>query len=238
MQPRTGKGQSTKAALLDTALTAFAELGYHQASMRTIAQRAGLSLSHAYYYFTSKEQIVAELLVKLRQEQADLCQEALDEGNTLESNIRHALDISVTTLGPYHGFGPTFLKVLLGSAQQPEVPGRDIELRMWQQVVEKSRPLPPLGIRRDLPRFLLLLSRMLFSLWAYDTSPQQNRSQRLMRNAAPVAAKFAVLSRLPVVRSLFDDLLGLMDESAAHQEGSGSATRLETSGKRTRSLAS
>lgn len=214
MQPRTGKGKSTKALLLDTALDAFEDLGYQQASMRAIAQRAGLSLSHAYYYFESKEQIVAELLARLRQEQFDACHAAINDGNTLESNIRHALQSATAVLGPYHGFGPTFLKVLLGTAHQPDVPGRQIELQMWQQVVDNSLPLPPLGIRRDLPRFLLLLSRMLFSLWAYDTSPQQVRSRRLMRNAAPVAAKFAVLSRLPVVRSLFDDLLGLMDDTA------------------------
>lgn len=238
MQPRTGKGQETKATLLETALRAFAELGYQQASMRVIAQRAGVSLSHAYYYFDSKEQIVAELLERLRQQQFDLCQRALAEGNTLESNIRHALDASVRVLGPFHDFGPTFLKVLLGTAPQQEVAGRGLELRMWQQIVEHSRPLPPLGIRRDLPRFLLLLSRMLFSLWAYDSSPGQRRSRRLMRNAAPVAAKFAVLSRLPVVRSLFDDLLGLMDQAALQDAAEALEGPSDPAGKAPRTLAS
>lgn len=214
-QPRTTKGQNTKTLLLDTALNCFAQLGYQQSSMRLIAQRAGLSLSHAYYYFDSKEQIVVELLTRLRQEQFDRCHPVLTEGNTLESNIRFTLDTTAEVMGEYRDFGPTFLKVLLGSQARAEVPGRQIELRLWEEVVERSRPLPPLSIRRDLPRFLLLLSRMLLTLWAYDNSEQQARSRRLMRNAAPVAAKFAVLSRLPVVRSLFDDLLGLMDENAS-----------------------
>lgn len=212
-QPRTSKGRNTKTLLLDTALSCFEQLGYQQASMRVIAQRAGLTLSHAYYYFDSKEQIVAELLGRLRQEQFDVCHPVLTEGNTLESNIRLALDSAVDVLGPYRDFGPAFLKVLLGAQEHADVPGNAIELRLWQQVVENSRPLPPLGIRRDLPRLLMLLSRLIFSLWAYDHSEQQVRSRRLMRNAAPIAAKFAVLSRLPVVRSLFDDLLGLMDGS-------------------------
>jgi len=215
VQPATRKGRNTRAELLQTALEAFAELGYREASMRVIAQRAGVSLSHAYYYFESKEQIVGQLLLRLRQEQFERCQQVLTEGNTLESNIRSALHISVGVLQPYHGFGPTFLKVLLGEAEPTGAPGRETELKMWQQVVEQARPLPPLGIRRDLPRFLLLLSRMLFFLWAYDSTANQRRSRRLMRNAAPLAAKFAVLSRLPVVRSLFDDLLGLLDDSAA-----------------------
>src|SRR5699024_12542874 len=71
----------------------------------------------------------------------------------------------------------------------------------------RSSDLPPLGIRSDLPKFLSLLSRQLFSVWAYDQSANQRRSLLLMDNAAPVAAKFAVLCRLPVVRSLFADVL-------------------------------
>lgn len=225
MQPSTSKGQSTKAAVLDAALQAFADLGYREASMRAIAQRAGLSLSHAYYYFDSKEQIVAELLRRLRAEQYVRCQAAFLDGNTLETNISHALQVGIDVLQPYHGFGPMFLKVLLSTEQDRtnDALSAHHELQLWQQVVEQSRPLPPLGIRRDLPRFLQLLSHMLFSLWAYDASPEQVRSRRLMRNAAPVAAKFAVLSRLPVVRSLFDDLLGLMDSNRGGQQPTGKA---------------
>ncbi|MEF9872078.1 MAG: hypothetical protein RR778_00010, partial [Glutamicibacter sp.] len=54
-----------------------------------------------------------------------------------------------------------------------------------------------------------------FSAWAFDQSPQQRRSRLLMKNMAPVAAKFAVLCRLPVVRSLFEDVLALMDPGPA-----------------------
>jgi len=210
IQPRTDKGRQTQAKLLATALSCFAEDGYRASSMRVIAARAGVSLSHAYYYFQSKEDIVAQLLLNLRNEQYELCQGTFDEGNTLESNIRAVLDAGVRALSPYHEFGPVFLKVLLSDERSNEEVSR-IELALWEQAVAGARPLPPLGIRHDLPKFLLLVSRHVFSAWAYDQSAQQRRSRALMKNMAPVVAKFAVLCRLPVVRSLFEDILALMD---------------------------
>ncbi len=209
-QPRTHKGQATQAKLLHTALECFAAQGYRASSMRVIAARAGVSLSHAYYYFQSKEDIVAQLLLNLRTEQLQKCVAHLDEGNTLESNIRVVYDAALEVMEPYHDFGPTFLKVLLSrEAANEEI--AHIELSLWEKAVAGSRPLPPLGIRRDLPRFLWLLSNQVFTAWAYDNSKDHRRSKLLMKNTAPVVAKFAVLCRLPVVRSLFEDVLSLLD---------------------------
>lgn len=216
-QPRTLKGQETQARLLHTALDCFASDGYRASSMRVIAARAGVSLSHAYYYFSSKEDIVARLLLNLRTEQSEQCYAALDEGNTLESNIRAVFTAGLSVMQPYHEFGPAFLKVLL-SQDLMEQELATIEFSLWERAVAGARPLPPLGIRRDLPKFLWLLSRQLFSAWAYDQSLNQRRSMLLMNNAAPVVAKFAVLCRLPVVRSLFEDVLALMDSGNSIQD--------------------
>lgn len=211
-QPRTPKGQVTQAKLLRTALECFASEGYRASSMRVIAARAGVSLSHAYYYFQSKEDIVAQLLLNLRTEQHEQCHGTLNDGNTLESNIRKVYASAMAVMMPYHDFGPSFLKVLLAeNLAQNEIAA--IELSLWEAAVAGARPLPPLGIRRDLPRFLWLLSRHMFSVWAFDHSADQRRSKMLMKSTAPVIAKFAVLCRLPVVRSLFEDVLALMDSS-------------------------
>ncbi|WP_313813891.1 TetR/AcrR family transcriptional regulator [Glutamicibacter sp.] len=227
-QPRTQKGQATQAKLLQTALECFAAEGFRASSMRVIAARAGVSLSHAYYYFESKEEIVAQLLLNLRTEQFQRCIAHLDEGNTLESNIRVAYNAALEVMEPYHDFGPTFLKVLLSrEALTAEI--SEIELSLWEKVVSGSRPLPPLGIRRDLPRFLWLLSGQVFSAWAYDNSKGRRRSRLLMKNTAPVVAKFAVLCRLPVVRSLFEDVLSLLDSSNdVHDEPASTAAKSAT----------
>ena len=221
-QPRTSKGRQTRERLLDTALECFASEGYKAASMRVIASKAGVSLSHAYYYFGSKEDILAQLLLSLRQQQYEQALPAFDEGNTLESNIRSVFNAALETMTPYHDFGPAFLKVLLSqSAANDQIAA--LELSLWEQAVASARPLPPLNIRRDLPRFLWLLSRQLLSSWAYDQSDGQRRSRRLLKSTAPVVAKFAVLCRLPVVRSLFTDVLSLMDQAAEAQQDQAGA---------------
>lgn len=44
--------------LLGAALDAFVEKGFHGTSMRDIAARAGTSVSHTYYYFPSKQDLL------------------------------------------------------------------------------------------------------------------------------------------------------------------------------------
>ncbi len=47
--------------LLETAVTAFMEKGYHQTGIRDIAKRAGVSLGNLYNHFRSKEAVLIEI---------------------------------------------------------------------------------------------------------------------------------------------------------------------------------
>ncbi len=49
-------------AALTGALSSFVEFGYHGASMRTIAERAGLSVPGLYHYYPSKQEMLVALL--------------------------------------------------------------------------------------------------------------------------------------------------------------------------------
>ena len=51
----------TVTALLDAALAELREAGFEQLSLRTVAQRAGVTHTTAYSYFTSKSHLIAEL---------------------------------------------------------------------------------------------------------------------------------------------------------------------------------
>jgi AcrR family transcriptional regulator len=55
---KTVKGDQTKALILETALEMFRERGYDETTMRAVAQKAGVSLGNAYYYFHSKEYLI------------------------------------------------------------------------------------------------------------------------------------------------------------------------------------
>ena len=63
MAAKAGGGRQTgQRAIVDAARDAFAERGYHGASIRDIAKRAGLSLSVLYYYYAGKQELLYALL--------------------------------------------------------------------------------------------------------------------------------------------------------------------------------
>lgn len=60
--PKTRKGRQTRARLLDAAAVEFGERGFHEASISTITNRAGVALGTFYVYFESKEAMFRALL--------------------------------------------------------------------------------------------------------------------------------------------------------------------------------
>lgn len=64
-KPLTKRGEATRRKLLEGAEDVFAHLGYHEASIVKITERAGIGLGTFYLYFDSKQQIFEELVVDL-----------------------------------------------------------------------------------------------------------------------------------------------------------------------------
>jgi AcrR family transcriptional regulator len=59
-------------ALLRAALAAFYEQGFHGTTMRDIAARAGTAISHSYYYFPSKADLLCAIMVRVTEDLLDL----------------------------------------------------------------------------------------------------------------------------------------------------------------------
>ncbi len=64
--------------LVNVAAECFAEKGFHQTSMRDLAERAGVSLGNLYNHFDSKTALIAEI-AKLEAEELQYVQAELDE---------------------------------------------------------------------------------------------------------------------------------------------------------------
>jgi AcrR family transcriptional regulator len=64
-EPRTDRGRRTLRKLLDAAADEFGELGYHQAAISSITQRAGVALGSFYTYFDSKEAVFRALVADM-----------------------------------------------------------------------------------------------------------------------------------------------------------------------------
>src|SRR5262245_66027959 len=82
---------ATRRRLLDAARELATEGGYGAVNMRKVAERAGLSAPAAYQYFSSKDQILVDLLV-------DLVGETTAAVQIRPSRGRTAIDRTVATL--------------------------------------------------------------------------------------------------------------------------------------------
>jgi AcrR family transcriptional regulator len=54
--------EERRGAILDAALTVFADVGYAQATLNDVAERVGVTKGCLYHYFESKEQLLIELI--------------------------------------------------------------------------------------------------------------------------------------------------------------------------------
>lgn len=79
MSVRTAVGHQ---AIVEAARLEFAERGYSAASIRDIAQRAGLSLSALYYYYKGKQDLLAAILDADMAAYWAACDEALAEAGS------------------------------------------------------------------------------------------------------------------------------------------------------------
>ncbi len=78
---RADRNEQRIAQILQAALQCFLEKGFHQTSMRDIAQEAGVSLGNLYNHFPGKEAIILAVAVAESEELAPLLQRlAASEG--------------------------------------------------------------------------------------------------------------------------------------------------------------
>jgi AcrR family transcriptional regulator len=84
-ETKTVKGDQTKALILETALEMFRERGYDNTTMRAVAQKAGVSLGNAYYYFRSKEYLIQAFYQRLHDSHIEVVLPALEHEKTLKA---------------------------------------------------------------------------------------------------------------------------------------------------------
>lgn len=80
--PRTARGERTRRKLLEAAEATFAELGYADASVSRITDRAGVGQGTFYLYFASKLEIFEELVEDLNRRVRHAMNEAAAQEST------------------------------------------------------------------------------------------------------------------------------------------------------------
>ena len=210
------RGEQTRAVIAAAAQELFLERGYDRTTMRAVADRAGVSIGNAYYYFASKEHLVQAFYDQIQVAHAAAAEQPLASSDRFADRLRDVLTAWVDVAEPFHGFAGKFFKV----AAEPTSPlspfssesrgARETSIELFRQVVDGSDLKAPAAVRAELPELLWLLQMGVVLFWVHDSSPGQKRTRALVRQVAPLVDKLVRLSRLPGMRSVVGDVVELI----------------------------
>jgi AcrR family transcriptional regulator len=215
---KTGKGDQTKALILETALDMFRERGYDETTMRAVAHKAGVSLGNAYYYFRSKEYLIQAFYQRLHDSHLAVVIPALEHEKTLKARLLTTMRTKIDTMKPYHQFAG----VLFKTAAHPESPlnpfsdetdpVRQQSIDLFEKVLEGEKIRIPKDLRAELPYLLWVYSMGIVLFWIHDSSPQHRRTYRLVDHTVDLLDKLIHLASNPFMRPLRKQALRLVDE--------------------------
>jgi AcrR family transcriptional regulator len=221
----TPRAEQTRAAITEAALALFREHGYEAATMRAIAQRAGVSTGNAYYYFSSKEELIQEFYARNHADHLVASRSVLAAETDLAARLAGTVRALVDVLAPYHSFAATFYKHAaepvspLSPFSPQSSPARVASVALYHEVIEGSTARMGPGVRERLPELLWLYSLGITLFWVHDKSDGCRRTYRLIDATVPVIAQLVAASRLPALRRTLRDLLAVVDELSSADDG-------------------
>jgi acetoacetyl-CoA synthetase len=125
--------------ILNAALEAFAEKGYHGTTTRQLAERSGLSVPGIYHHYRSKQDILFDLMMVIIDELIDRSHQALDSA---EDQPREQFDAMVESLLRFHMYrqrgavvSTSELRSLEPENRAKYVARRDEQQRMLDRII-------------------------------------------------------------------------------------------------------
>jgi len=215
---RTGRGESTRALILETALQMFLECGYEATTMRAIAQRAGVAPGHAYYYFHSKESLVQAFYAKTHREHLAASFWYLQRERGLKERLLATMRTKLETAMPYRHLAGALFRIAsdprspLNPFSAESGPVRREAIRLFAQVVSDSDTKVRGPLAEALPRLLWLYHMGILMYWVYDASPGSTRSFRLVERSVELIVSLIGFAKLPPFRPALRSGLRLLDE--------------------------
>ena len=214
----TEKAEQTRQTIFQAALQLFRESGFDQTTMQEIAVRAGVVKSAAYYYFPSKDAIIAAYYETVQTEQERLCAEAFAATKKLQPRLSLALHSKLDLAKDDRNL----LGVVFRYTGEPQHPlsclGRGTEeirrraTNIFRDAIAEEK-LPP-DLRELLPMALWALQMGLIVMFLYDESPGQRRTRKLADGALGLTLRLLGLAKLPVLKPIRKKVLELLKDAA------------------------
>jgi AcrR family transcriptional regulator len=220
VQPKTAKGEQTKALILETAMRLFQERGYDKTTMRAIAAEAGVSVGNAYHYYEGKEFLIQGFYDRMTHEHAADARARMVGRTDFSERLQIALDSWVDCAADYHEFAAQFFRTAAdpNSALSPfsneSHPARETAVQIFREVIDGSDLGPKLDpeLEQLLPHLLWLHLMVIVLYWVFDRTEDTERTRAFVKRCAPFVAKVVALSRYRVFRPLVRDAVDMIQD--------------------------
>lgn len=216
----TSKGEQTRELIFATALELFRDRGFDATTMQDVAAAARVAKSAAYYYFPSKEALVAAYYDRIQTQQEQICAELFASTDDLKKRLHAAL----LTKFDLAQNDRKLLGIIFRYAGEPAHPlsclgpaTADFRIRAMRTFAEALAPHGKSQLPRDLQQLLPLalwsLQMGLLVLFIYDNSPGQKRTRSLATGSLDLTLRLLTLAKLPVLKPVRTRVLNLLREA-------------------------
>jgi AcrR family transcriptional regulator len=213
----SSKAEATATKILEAALALFREQGFDAATMRGIAERAGVATGAAYYYYASKDAIVMDFYQRACDEMQESIRQGLEGVGHLEAGLSALIRVKLA----HFGSNRDVLRALLRNGADPKYPLspfsaetkhiRDLDISWFQQLISQTGVRVPRDLAPHLAGVLWFFQMGVILFWVTDDSPGQSRTHRLLPLACKVVSSLIKLSSFPMMRPLRRPVLDLIN---------------------------
>lgn len=213
----TVKSEETAKNILNAALELFRQEGFESATMRKIAQHAGVATGAAYYYYDSKDAIVMDFYRRASAEMQPKIEETVAKSKGFEEKLRELIRVKLEHFAPNR----KVLRALLRNGADPSYPLspfseetkaiRDTDIASFDRILDDSGTRVPADLRQEIPGVLWFFQMGVILFWVIDDSPRQVRTERLLALAPKIVVNLIRASSLPLLRPVRKTLLQLIE---------------------------
>lgn len=213
---RTAEGEAARTRLYKTAIGLIGERGYEAATLREVANRAGVSPGLLYRYFPSKRSVVLALYDQLSDTFARQATE-MPPGKWRDRFV-YALKLSLRVLGPHRLTLRALAPIMVGDAEEGVFADTTAFSRLrvqaaFQKAVVDATDAPKRTLAEAIGRLLYLLHLGVILWWLLDRSPGQRATSALVALLRQILPSAALTLHLRSVRGFVQSADSLFGEA-------------------------
>jgi AcrR family transcriptional regulator len=215
--PQRAGSEVTRQHILDTALLLFRDKGFEATTIREIATRTGLSLGATYYYFNSKEALVAAYYDHTQREHRERAVAAFAKAANLKERLLAAYHTKIDVMEG----DQRLLRALFRFGGDPDHPlswfgpatreQRRLSVEVFEAAIAGEK-LPD-DVQHAAPTLLWTLHMGILLYFLYDSSPQHRRTRKLIDAAVDFVIDAKRIATLPLMRPVRKRVLNILNDA-------------------------